>query len=375
MPTPSPADRPRMSSWTLLALLALSSAGLMARAAPAQWSGNASGTWVRLFVDGQKAAGGARAALPHGFAELELSGAGTGSRYSGTARGLLRSQGRARPVGGSWQADLTGGAAAITLVLRTDGASPVTRSVPVAQAAYGALRCSWLRGTATRTPAGRTPRPLRAGDGLVRGDTVETGPGSAAIVVLGDSSVVLMQERTRVQVPDTPENQERVQKVKAGTGKVWFAVQKVQSGGKFEVETDEAVASVRGTEFAVEVGEDGATSVMTAEGEVVVSLPREGKPMPVRAGMACRLPGLHFRKGPLPGPSRMRDMHGMLRTWRPLLEQADYHWPHRRTGKPRFWQDTYFRSVVPGASPLYPPRPPVRKRGNPGRTPHPDGRG
>jgi hypothetical protein len=184
------------------------------------------------------------------------------------------------------------------------------------------------------------------------GDAIETGAGSGAIVVLGDSSVVMMQEKTRVEIPDVAENRDHTQKVRLSTGKVWFAVRKVQDRGKFEVETEEAVAAVRGTEFLVEVGEDGETAVTTADGEVAVT--DAGRTRPFTAVPAGRRWALAARRQRMAAggwrPAAAYDLRLAVSRWKAMLAEADRHWPHRRRGKQRFWQDR-LGAPGPGAAP------------------------
>lgn len=312
-----------------------------AAAAPVQWTGTASGTWVRLFVDGQKCAGGAEAALAAGPAKLELSGAGSGSRYSGTLTGSAWRGDAASPLTGTWQATLGGGGEQIRMTLRPKTGQPATVTVSLRQQQYRPLFCSWARGTVTRRPAEGAAAPLAKGGEIRVGDRIETGADGRAVVVLGDSSVVMLQESTRIEVPRVPENAERTQKVRAQGGKVWFAVKKVQQGSKFEVETDEAVAAVRGTEFLVEVGAEGEVSLTTAEGQVDVT-----DASPTRATTAV-LPGMQwsFRRprGEVQGAVGRRllprPVKPLLQSWAPLLQEADRSWPYRRLDKKGFWQD------------------------------------
>jgi hypothetical protein len=343
----------------LMGLLALA-----ARAAPVQWSGNAGGAWVRLFVDGQKATGAIRAQLPEVYAELELSGSGAGAAYTGTLQGVARQAGAGFPVTGDWRVRL-GSDAEIEYTVRPKGRPAKTGRVPLVQAAgYALLRCAWVRGSVTRTPKNGARVALKTNDPVAVGDTLETAADGGAVVVLGDRSVVMMQGATRLVIPDVPDNRQGVQQTRVDSGKVWFAVRKVQDR-KFEVETEEAVAAVRGTEFLVEVGDGGELGVTTAEGEVVMQdRGRARAAVPVRAGMHCRLAARHLRaKGPWKAGPR-GDLAGVVRAWRPLLQQADTHWPLRREGKARFWQDSFGETTPAG------PRGPASPRGG-GRRPGP----
>jgi hypothetical protein len=168
-----------------------------------------------------------------------------------------------------------------------------------------------------------------------------SGGGSSAIIVLGDRSVVMMQRFTTLTLP-AGEDVSSVNRVKVGGGKIWFAVRKVGAGQRFDVETDEAVASVRGTEFLVEREPDGDLSVTTADGEVDVSPP--GQPaqrVQVTAGMHWLGPRAALAPGgrwPVPRPVNLLPL---VRRWGPMLDVADQVWPLRREGRPRFWQERF----------------------------------
>lgn len=313
-------------------------------AAPVQWTGTAGGAWVRLFVDGQKATGGVEAAVGGGSARMELSGSGSGSSYSGTLQGTGWMGSRTIPLSGSWQATTGTTANRIDLTLNPRSGGTRVFSVPLRQSAYQPLFCAWTRGTVTRKPARGSEAPLSKGAELAVGDVIQTGKDSAAVVVLGDSSVVMMQESSRVEIPAVPENSKGVQKAKVATGKIWFAVKKVQPGSKFEVETDEAVAAVRGTEFLVEIDDQGETALTTAEGQVDVTDPAgKEEAVPVAPGMRW-----HIRRAApgVPAPVRRgaierRDLAPVVQAWAPLFQQADLHWPYRRLGKSAFWQNRF----------------------------------
>jgi hypothetical protein len=362
----------------LLGLLALA-----AQAAPIQWTGNTGGAWVTLFVDGQKATGGITAQLPDGFAEMELSGTGGGNGYRGTLQGHARKSGATFPVTGEWDATL-GTDAVIKFTVQARGRQPRSRETQLTKSpGYSMLRCAFLRGSATRTPKGQSAKlSLKLNDPLALGDTIETAADSGALVVLGDRSVVMMQEKTRVVVPDIPDNQHGVQNTKVGAGKVWFAVKKVQDRGKFEVETDEAVAAVRGTEFTVEVGEDGETAITTAEGEVAITDSARRRPMcPCRAGMRWGIGPRRTRKAGFWGASKAHDLRQTVAQWGPMLLQADQQWPLRRQGKAEFWQDRFIAqqdgSGGENRGSIDPPRrgPGGRRAQQPGRFPGPGRRG
>lgn len=352
-------------------LVLLGTAASLAVADPVQWSGSRGGATVTLYVDGQRATGGVRADIGDGSVDLTLVGTGVGTRYSGTLSGTRRPRGanRDQDVAGSWDADLKGAGSPVTVrITKVDGRPQTsTFALPLAtSAAPPPLRCGWTKGDVTAQRGDAAVRPVRTGDPVRIGDTVRTGARSSAIVILGNRSVVMMQELTTLALPASDDNRGGIHKVKAQGGRIWFAVRKVGPNQKFEVETDEAVASVRGTEFLVESDANGELSVTTADGEVDVSDPRDPAlaPVPVMPGMRW-LAGRRAPNGPRRwAPPRPVDLAPIVERWQPMLNLADHVWVHRRLGKRNFWQD---RLARPG------PRAPLgRGGGGPGG---PRGRG
>jgi hypothetical protein len=73
-------------------------------------------------------------------------------------------------------------------------------------------------------------------------------------------------------------------------GRVWVHVVRMLSAdSKFEISTPTATAGVRGTTFAVEVGQDGATDVFVYEGAVEVTAGKQS--LSVKAGQAMAVAG------------------------------------------------------------------------------------
>jgi hypothetical protein len=112
-----------------------------------------------------------------------------------------------------------------------------------------------LEGTATRTNGGQTVA-LQAGSEIELNDTIEVGSESNVKLTLTDESVLMLSERSRLIIDEaTFEGQERKGFVaRLGFGKAWARVKKALAGSdsKFEVQTDRAVAGVRGTIFRVD---------------------------------------------------------------------------------------------------------------------------
>lgn len=144
-------------------------------------------------------------------------------------------------------------------------------------------KVSVLEGTAKRTNGSET-QALQVGSEIELNDTIDVGPGSNLKLTLTDESVLMLAEGSRLVIDEaTFEGQERKGFVaRLGFGKVWARVKKALAGSdsKFEVQTDRAVAGVRGTIFRVDYGDTAKAMVpaqklrifvRVVEGRVVVS--------------------------------------------------------------------------------------------------------
>jgi hypothetical protein len=138
------------------------------------------------------------------------------------------------------------------------------------------VRVSDVTGTVEMCPKGQsTWRRVDVGTLVKKGDHVRTRHGGRALLVWMDRA------HTRLRLEQDAEIEVKscnVDKKKDRTdtvfnlvkGRVWLRVKpRLTAGSKFEVHTPEAVASVRGTTFAVETG-GGKTKVSVREGQVDV---------------------------------------------------------------------------------------------------------
>lgn len=116
-------------------------------------------------------------------------------------------------------------------------------------------KISVLEGTAKRTNGGET-QELKVGSEIELNDTIEVGPGSNLKLTLTDESVIMLSPGSRLMIDEaTFEGQDRKGfTARLGFGKIWAKVKKALAGSdsKFEVQTDRAVAGVRGTIFRVD---------------------------------------------------------------------------------------------------------------------------
>jgi hypothetical protein len=102
---------------------------------------------------------------------------------------------------------------------------------------------------------------------LPTGTYVKTETGTAHIL-FPDNSFLSLDNNTSIQINIDGNNTTVNQLI----GNTWHRVKKLTAEGEYTVETDNTLATVRGTKFAVEVSPDKLTKVMVIENEVSVSI-------------------------------------------------------------------------------------------------------
>lgn len=132
------------------------------------------------------------------------------------------------------------------------------------------------RGTADE----RVMSPVKAGLLLFRGDQIWTGEDSWIEVEFEETARVRVGPSSRVEVVTgllrevDPETGRELPTMRLWVGRIWVHVAEALSRLRnFSVETPSAIAGVRGTLFAVDVGVTGKTIVSVREGVVAVSSP------------------------------------------------------------------------------------------------------
>ncbi len=162
-----------------------------------------------------------------------------------------------------------------------------------AATASAAGTVTFLAGEATRTAASAAkPERLAVGSAVRAGDVLETRRRTRLEVRLADESVLRLGPSSRAVVASATFGktaEERNVSAKLLVGKVWANVAKAVGGeARFEVQTENAVAGVRGTTFRVDAAKDRSVVVKVYGGTVAVAqgaLPRpahvagkDGKP-------------------------------------------------------------------------------------------------
>ena len=149
---------------------------------------------------------------------------------------------------------------------------------PIAVALVDATTLTVLTGQVQVKPKGAPDwKEGLNGQTLTAGDAVKTVDGSAALVTYFEGSTTSIEDDAEIVLQKAEKNPNGVTteiSTQIVAGKTWTKVSKLlDPASSFAMETQSAVAVVRGTEFAVQVKADGTTSVATADGEVAMAAP------------------------------------------------------------------------------------------------------
>jgi hypothetical protein len=99
-------------------------------------------------------------------------------------------------------------------------------------------------------------------------DTVKTGRGSEAEIILRDGSTIFVAEDSEITVSQSALGDDRYTSIGLLIGRVKLMVGKLKKNGEFSVNTLTVTAGVRGTSFGASVREDGAVLIDVEEGVV-----------------------------------------------------------------------------------------------------------
>jgi len=114
-------------------------------------------------------------------------------------------------------------------------------------------------------------KPAAAGMALIAGDTVRTGKKGRAFITLGDDVELRLGSETSVEIQLEENTDARRRAVGLLLGVLFTKVISAEGEEKpFEVQTANAVAGVRGTEFTTAVALDGTVRASVQEGRVVL---------------------------------------------------------------------------------------------------------
>lgn len=131
---------------------------------------------------------------------------------------------------------------------------------------------------------------LKLGDKLYNGDEIETKAESyAAIQFKDESSIIKLFPNTLLSIHIEKQGEKYNKKSFLKMGELWAKVEK--GTGKFEIETPTTVASVKGTNFMLNILEDGTTELFTFEGEVIFQNKITGEAETILAGQRGTISG------------------------------------------------------------------------------------
>lgn len=121
------------------------------------------------------------------------------------------------------------------------------------------------------TAEGGTEGAARAGQALMPGTRVRTGASGAAELLFNDGTRAQLRANSSMMLSGTKRVESKKSAVVLFFGRLWSKVAKANTGEtSYEVNTPNAVAGVRGTEFETAVGDDGTVRVRVDEGKVAV---------------------------------------------------------------------------------------------------------
>jgi len=109
-----------------------------------------------------------------------------------------------------------------------------------------------------------------SGIALEVGWSVRTGAASRAVIIFMDSSVARLGENTEVRITKITSGANSTVELEQLAGSTWNKILKLSGITEYTVNTPTAVASVRGTAFAVRLDAANDTDVGVAEGNVTV---------------------------------------------------------------------------------------------------------
>ena len=134
---------------------------------------------------------------------------------------------------------------------------------------------SALEGKATRTPGKGAAAALAVGTPIAQGDSIETADDTRLELKFSDNSALRIGPKAKLQLTEAHFSggaAKRKMTAKLFFGNLWAKVTSVVQGEqKFQIETENAVAGVRGTTFRVDAHTDKSVLVRVYAGAVAVA--------------------------------------------------------------------------------------------------------
>ncbi|MEE8409310.1 MAG: FecR family protein [Myxococcota bacterium] len=144
----------------------------------------------------------------------------------------------------------------------------------LAGSAFAAGRAIVVQGSALVT-RDNVRSGLAIGAEVAQGDTIEVGDGGYVRLIMQDGSVFDLAAGTRLVLREYSADRtarRRRASIKVWIGRIWLRATKAfGSDDQYTVDSENAVAGVRGTEFIFEVHADGSVEVTVLEGSVALT--------------------------------------------------------------------------------------------------------
>lgn len=158
-------------------------------------------------------------------------------------------------------------------------------SVSAASAAPTVLLKASKGDVQVRVPGAKAYASVDQGARLSNGTRLRTGAGAEATLIYDDGSQARVHPKSEIIVRASNKPKTNPNGAVLFLGRIWSKVAKSAGGDtSFEVRSANAVAGVRGTEFEVGVGLDGAAMVRVKEGTVGVEGDDEAPVAEVKGG-------------------------------------------------------------------------------------------
>ncbi len=151
---------------------------------------------------------------------------------------------------------------------------------------------TYISGQAARVRDGQS-EALHTHSELQEGDKITTAKGGRLELTLADKSVLRMDGGSELTLKAASfEGDDKKLTAKLGLGKLWAKVNSVLGGqSHFDVETQNAVAGVRGTTFRVDAKHDDSALVRVYAGAVAVVGTRTPRPAHETGAARKEVPG------------------------------------------------------------------------------------
>ncbi len=169
-------------------------------------------------------------------------------------------------------------------------------------------------------------KPFLAEDGLPLspGDSVKTGhDGSALLTLSGVHSITLLRD-SKIKISSVAKSETLLD---LAFGRMLAFISPLVEGQKLSVETPQAVAAVRGTEFGVDAAASGSSVGVFDEGHVDVFNP---------AGKVMIGPNQETSIAPGRPPREPRALTNRFLRYRPFLKRLREQWRQLRRAWPRY---------------------------------------